>query len=132
MVIQEEIRVRALFKEFWFSCSAFSVDSCSTGLRDVYVEIRGYKMSTKAELEVQVAALLEQVAEQEALATNQVGTNISNCNIDMGEACEMKLVVAQAVLEGMLALQTLWGDNYGIYIGSKPTRSLSDSYGLEA
>lgn len=89
-------------------------------------------MSTKAELEVQVAALLEQVAEQEALGANQVGTNISNCNIDMGEACDTKLAVAQAVLEGMRALQTLGGDNYGIYIGSKPAHSLADSYGLEA
>ena len=42
--------------------------------------------------------------------------SITDCNITMGSPDETKVAIANAVAEGMKALQSLGGDSYGIYI----------------
>jgi hypothetical protein len=79
-------------------------------------------MPTKTELQHKIRQLDEELAAEKK---RPKGTHIENCSIDMSEPDEVKLAVARAVLEGMKALQTLGGNNYGIYIGP-------ESYGMDA
>lgn len=70
---------------------------------------------TKKELELKVKTL------EEALSTIPRGNSISDVSIDMSKPDETKLAIANAVSEGMKALQSLAEDqsnSYGIYISS--------------
>ncbi len=69
-------------------------------------------MTTKAELEKQIEDLKKVIKKEESRPT---GHTISNCAIDMSKPDEAKLAVANAVAEGMKALQSLGGDSYGLY-----------------
>lgn len=50
--------------------------------------------------------------------SKQPDISIENCTVDMSKPDLTKLAIAKAVEEGMKALQTLGGNNYGIYISS--------------
>jgi hypothetical protein len=60
--------------------------------------------------------LKRQLAEEQGRPT---GHTISNCHIDMSAPDPTKVAIAEAVREGMKALQGLGGDSYGIYLPSK-------------
>ncbi len=68
-------------------------------------------MSTKAELEKKVKKLEAQLLKEESRPT---GHHVENCHIEMCD--KPKIAIAEAVKEGMKALQSLDGDSYGIYI----------------
>jgi hypothetical protein len=76
---------------------------------------KGSQMITKADLQKKVEELENELAAERNRPT---GHRIENCNIDMNRPDETKLAVAQAVKEGMKALQSLGGDSYGIYFSS--------------
>ena len=71
-------------------------------------------MTTKADLEETVKSL-EALLETER--QRPTGHIISGCTIDLSKPDETKIAVANAVEEGMKALQSLGGDSYGIYMG---------------
>lgn len=73
-------------------------------------------MSTKKELEAQLAKLQKAAALEKSLPK----INISDVSIDMDGSDSINKVIAEAVKEGMIALQKI-GSPYGIYIngGSK-------------
>lgn len=68
-------------------------------------------MKTKKDLENELAVLREQLEKEQSRPT---GATISNCNITNTD--DAKVAIADAVKEGMKALQSLDGDSYGIYI----------------
>lgn len=70
-------------------------------------------MATKKELESKLKELQAQLSREQERPT---GHTISNCNIDMTKPDATKIAVAEAVKEGMKALQKLGGDSYGIYL----------------
>lgn len=67
-------------------------------------------MSTKKELEQEIKNLKEKLEKEESRPT---GHTVTNCHIDMKD--DAKIAIAEAVKEGMKALQSLDGDSYGIY-----------------
>jgi hypothetical protein len=69
-------------------------------------------MSTKKELEQKIK-VLEDVLEGEQ--SRPTGHTISDCHIEMKD--DTKIAIAEAVKEGMKALQSLDGKSYGIYLG---------------
>ena len=68
-------------------------------------------MKTKKDLENELVILREQLEKEQSRPT---GSTISNCNITNTD--DAKVAIADAVKEGMKALQSLDGDSYGIYI----------------
>lgn len=61
--------------------------------------------------------LLEQLLQKEQ--ERSTGHTITNCNIDMTKPDQTKIAIAEAIKEGMKALQILGsieGNNYGIYL----------------
>lgn len=68
-------------------------------------------MATKKVLEKELAALKIQLDKEQS---RPIGHTISNCNITNSD--EAKVAIAEAVKEGMKALQSLDGDSYGIYL----------------
>lgn len=73
-------------------------------------------MPTKPELEETVKRLEDLLEVEQHRPTGHI---ISGCTIDLSKPDETKIAVANAVEEGMKALQSLGGDNYGIYMGSE-------------
>ena len=72
-------------------------------------------MPTKKTLEETIKTLTEALEVERERPTGHI---ISNNHFDMGDTVETKLAVAEAVKEGMKALNSLGGDNYGIYMES--------------
>jgi hypothetical protein len=70
-------------------------------------------MSTKKELEQQIEDLTSRLEEE---LNRPTGHTMNNCNIEMKN--DAKVAIAEAVKEGMKALQSLDGESYGIYFES--------------
>ena len=70
-------------------------------------------MSTKKQLEDEIAVLKAQLETEQ---DRPAGHSISHCHIDMTKPDATKVAIAEAVAEGMKALQSLGGDSYGIYL----------------
>lgn len=75
-------------------------------------------MSTKTELESRIVELEQQL---EAKCSRSTGHHIEHCSIDMCKPDETKIAVARAVHAGMIALQELGGNSYGLYLAA-PTQ----------
>lgn len=73
-------------------------------------------MSTKAELEELVAILREQLAAERSRPT---GHRFEDVHIDMSKPDEVGLAIANAVREGMTALQNLRSEkSIGLYVAA--------------
>jgi hypothetical protein len=74
-------------------------------------------MSTKAELEKRVRDLSAQLEEERK--RHAAALRVDNCTFNMANPSvdETKIAIAKAVREGMKALQSLGGSQYGLYIG---------------
>ena len=72
---------------------------------------KGKKMSTKKDLEQEVKELKKSLEVEQSRPT---GHTITGCHIEAGKD---KIAIANAVAEGMKALQMISeGDSYGIYL----------------
>lgn len=67
---------------------------------------------TKSELEQKLKEVTEQL---ETERNRPTGHKLEQCSIDMSSPDETKIAIANAVNEGMKALQGLGGNSYGIY-----------------
>jgi len=72
-------------------------------------------MPTKADFEKTIKELQKQLETEQARTPRHT---ISDCHINMANPDETKIAIATAVKEGMKALQSLGGNNYGIYLSN--------------
>lgn len=72
-------------------------------------------MTTKIELIEQIGELEKELKREKSLPK---GLTVSQCSIDMTKPDTTKLAIANAVAEGMKALQSLGGDSYGLYVAA--------------
>lgn len=69
---------------------------------------------TKKELEQKVAELQKALEEEKQRPT---GHSVTGCSFDMSNPDQTKIAIAEAVKEGMKALQSLGGDSVAISFG---------------
>ena len=78
--------------------------------------------TSNAKLKAEIKALQDQIDREQ----NRSLISVSECSINMAEPDKTKIAIAEAVREGMKALQSLGGNSYGIYIDSTKTLKTMD------